>query len=254
MDKGVLLYCFDTKDTRYSDVAKKCISLVARNLKLPVTVVCNTEAKQNLLGVKGIDIVTCVPKQGNKRNYKGEQIDWFNQERFRAYEHSPYEQTLLMDCDFFCFSNELLKYFDSTYDFLCHDKVHDATGSNRILGKNECLLPIVWATVIYFRKTTKVKMIFEMVNYVKNNYKHFSNLYRIKFRNFRNDYAFAIALHQLNGMMPHKEFFAEKMFMIDQNTKVVKFLDNGIVFARDGKINSIEHIDIHVLDKECCYV
>jgi hypothetical protein len=112
----------------------------------------------------------------------------------------------------------------------------------------------VWATVIYFRKTTKVKMIFEMVNYVKKNYKHFRNLYRIKFRNFRNDYAFAIALHQLNGMIPYKEFFAEKMFMIDQNTKVVKFLDNGIVFARDGKINSIEHMDIHVLDKECCYV
>ena len=254
MSKGVLLYCFDTTDTVYSDIAKKCIDLIVRNLGLPVTVVCNQQAKQNLKEVTNLDLKVRTPKQGNRRSYKGKNVQWFNLERFCAYEDSPYEQTLLMDCDFFCFSDNLLKYFNSNYEFLCHDEVHDATGRDGILGKNECLLPIVWATVIFFKKTKKAKMIFDMVKYIKDNYKHFRNLYRIKFNNYRNDYAFAIALHQLNGMIPYKDFFSEKMFMIDQETKVLKFLENGIVFERDGKVNSIQGADIHVLDKECCYV
>ena len=69
--------------------------------------------------------------------YRGKNIAWHNLERSLAYEHSPYDTTILMDCDYFVFTNNLLTYTDTKYDFLVHNKVHDLTGNNKILGKNE---------------------------------------------------------------------------------------------------------------------
>ena len=42
-----------------------------------------------------------------------------------------------MDVDYFCFTDNLLTYTDTKYDFLVHNKVHDLTGENIIEGKVE---------------------------------------------------------------------------------------------------------------------
>ena len=60
---------------------------------------------------------------------------------------------------------------------------------------------MVWATVLYFKKNKRVNQIFQMVKYVKEWYPYFNELYRIRAKNLRNDYVFAIALQQLNGFV-----------------------------------------------------
>ena len=108
---------------------------------------------------------------------------------------------------------------------------------------------MLWATVIIFKKTERAKRIFDMVKYIKQHYQYFCNLYRITFRNFRNDYAFSIAVNQVNGHIQQK-FLPGKLSTLPAIAKVTKINDTGIIFKYDDKINYIENQDVHILDKE----
>jgi hypothetical protein len=167
-----------------------------------------------------------------------------------AYEHSPYDNTILMDCDYFVFTNNLLTYTNTKYDFLLHNKVYDLTGENMIEGKNESTVPIVWATVTIFRKSKFAKQVFDLIQHIQQHYAHYRNLYRIKYRNYRNDFAFAIALHQLNGFNSHKNFIPTPMAMTPHEVDVLDMSDKAITFKYNGKVNIIEEQDVHIMDKE----
>ena len=80
---------------------------------------------------------------------------------------------------------------------------------------------MLWATVIIFKKTDRAKSIFETVKYIKQHYQHFCDLYRIDFRNFRNDYAFSIAVNQVNGHIQQK-FLPGKLPTLPSIAKVLE--------------------------------
>ena len=103
---------------------------------------------------------------GNKINQKS----WHNLDRHRAYELSPYEKTILLDIDYFCYSDHLLTLADTDQDFMVHDKVHDVTGHDSYRFGRNSMIPMVWATVIIFRKTQRAESIFDMVKYIKERF------------------------------------------------------------------------------------
>ncbi len=108
---------------------------------------------------------------------------------------------------------------------------------------------MVWATVFVFRKTKKAKQIFDMIKYVKEFYPHFTELYRIFAKNFRNDYAFAIALQQLNGFNSYDTFpFA--LSTLPADCEILQMTDRGIAWRLGDEINWVEDQDVHVLNKE----
>ena len=250
MTTGVLLYCFDTPEVAYHKFAEKCVELINKNLKLEITIVTNIETFKKFKPLGMINYKLIENRIGNKRAYRGKNISWNNLERSLAYEHSPYDTTILMDVDYFCFTDNLLTYTNTKYDFLVHNKVYDLTGNNMILGKNESTLPLVWATVTIFRKSEFVKQVFDLIKHIQQYYDHYRNLYRIKFRNYRNDYAFAIALHQLNGMNAYKNFIPTPMAMLAHEVDVLDMSDTGIVFKYGKKIGAINNQDVHIMDKE----
>ena len=250
MTTGVLLYCFDTPEVAYHKFAEKCVELINKNLKLEITLVTNFETYKKLKPLGMINYRLIENRIGNKRSYRGKNISWNNLERSLAYEHSPYNTTILMDVDYFCFTNNLLTYTNTKYDFLVHNKVHDLTGTDMILGKNESTLPLIWATVTIFRKSEFAKQVFDLIKHIQQYYDHYRHLYRIKFRNYRNDYAFAIALHQLNGMNAYKNFIPTPMAMLAHEVDVVEMSDTGIVFKYGKKLGAINNQDVHVMDKE----
>ena len=184
----------------------------------------------------------------NSRSYRGKKIPWYNKERALAYEHSPYDTTILMDCDYFVFSKTLLELCETKFDIMLHDKVNDLTGKDMILGNNESSLPLVWATVTLFRKSEKTKRIFDLIKHIQEYYVHYKNLYRIKFPNYRNDYAFAIALHQLNL----GDTIPTPMSMLADSVDVIESDDEGIVFKYQDNVNFTSGLDVHVMDKEWC--
>ena len=166
-----------------------------------------------------------------------------------AYELSPYDTTLVMDIDYFCYTDNLLQFMDTGYDFLIPDQVHDLTQRNTFHQRVWSMIPMVWATVFVFRKTAKSKRIFDMIKYVKQHYQYFNQLYRIFAQNLRNDYVFAIALQQLNGFVGYDTFpFA--LSTLPPDCEIVKMTDDGIAWRYNDQINWIEQQDVHVLNKE----
>ena len=87
-----------------------------------------------------------------------------------------------------------------------------------------------------------------MIRHVQDHYTHYRNLYRIKYPNYRNDFAFAIALHQLNL----GNYIPTPMAMLADRVDVIDSDHDGIVFKHDGCINYTSGQDVHVMDKEWC--
>ena len=255
MSTGVLMYCFDTPGIAYHQIAERSITLIKKNLNLPVTLVTDRETYSSI--AKNINVnykIIDKPNTVNYRFYRGKNVPWYNMERARAYEHSPYDCTLLLDCDYFCFTSNLLELTKTDYDFLLHNRVNDITGLDRIQTRLESTLPIVWATVVMFKRTERVKMIFDMIQHIQEHYEHYRNLYRIRFRNYRNDYAFAIALHQLSGQLRNFDYIPSAMNMLPHEYDVLEITDRAVVYKYNNKVNMLVDTDVHVLDKELIHV
>jgi|TARA_B110000444_G_C18834732_1_gene595307 hypothetical protein len=248
MTTGVLMYCFDTPDINYHRLAERCVAQIRKYLKLEITIVTNIETYKKFKPLGMINYKLVENSKTNTRPYRGKSVAWYNRERVQAYEHSPYETTILMDCDYFIFSNTLLELANTNFDMLLHDKVHDLTGKEMIIGTDEGTLPLVWATVTLFKKNANTKAIFDLIKHVQEYYPHYKNLYRIRYINYRNDYAFAIALHQLNL----GSFIPTPMAMLADSVHILDSDDDGVVFKHNDCINFTSGQDIHALDKEWC--
>ena len=68
---------------------------------------------------------------------------------------------------------------------------------------------------MFFRKTKENKTFFNLVKHIQENWNHYKTLYQIRQSTFRNDFAFSIAIHIMNGYkqgnfakpMPGKMFY-----------------------------------------------
>ena len=247
MSAGVLIYCFNSEQVQYHRTTNFCIELIKKNLSLPVTVVTNSATKQHINGADSLVVIE--NQKNNQRFYKDKTIPWYNLERSSSYDHSPYDTTILLDSDYFVYTKNLLELIDSGYEFLLHNRVHDLTGRGRFEYNNSSMISLVWATVTVFKKTQRAKKIFDMIKHIQQNYSYFCKLYRIDFANFRNDYAFAMALNQIDGFN-QQYFMPTAMSMIPTDTKVLKIDHTGIVFQYDKFVNLVTDQDVHVLDKE----
>ena len=105
MTTGVLTYCFDNPDTQYHKLAERCVAQIRKYLKLEITIVTNLETFKKFKPMGMINYKLVEAKTTNKRAYRGKSVAWYNKERALAYEHSPYDTTILMDCDYFVFSS-----------------------------------------------------------------------------------------------------------------------------------------------------
>lgn len=245
MSTGVLLYCSDTPTYEYHKIAERCVELIKKNLKLEITIVTDAKTYKKFKPLGFINYKLIEPELGNKRN--GEQ--WNQLERCYAYDHSPYDTTILMDCDYFCYTDNLLTYTNVDNDFLIHDKIHDLTGKGVYDFRENSIIPMLWATVIIFKKTDRAKNIFDMVKYIKKYYNHYCNLYRVDFPNFRNDYAFSMAVNQVNGNIQQK-FLPGKLPTLPGLAKILEIKDTGVVFQYDNKVAEIQNQDVHLISKE----
>jgi hypothetical protein len=249
MSKGVLLFCFDTEHTRYHRILERCVKLVRKNISDEITVITDFLTYQRMNPMGNINYRFIEPELGNKKNGQ----EWRNVDRHMAYELSPYDTTLVMDIDYFCFSDNLRQLLDTEHDFLVPDTAHDLTGRNTFDQRRWSMIPMVWATLLLFKKNNRVSKIFDTVKYIKQHYSYFAEMYRIYARNLRNDYLFAIALQQINGFVGYEKLpFA--LPTLPPDCEVVKITDTGLAWKHNDQISCVEHQDVHVLNKEVANV
>ena len=107
-----------------------------------------------------------------------------------------------------------------------------------------------------FTKNSNSKLFFNTVNYVKENYSQFADVFRFDPRQFRNDIAFSVAKHILDGY---------QQIDIESLPSVLSALDKDILHSVDGdkltflidyKLTnlycaaSISDVDIHIMNKQ----
>jgi hypothetical protein len=228
--RGVVLFAFNTDTVDYELIAKRANKLITHTLDLPVTI-----------------ITEMVSEQTNTRLGYAHGTQWFNGDRYRAYELSPYDETLLLDSDYLVLDPALLKILDTTIDYnIMTDNQNFIQTMTGNMG--EMSLNYVWATAIAFKKTPRSKMLFDLVGRVQNNYRYYCKLYNIRSSNFRNDYAFAIADNIINGYAPSPGI-PWTMLTVDKTVKSLEIKNNKIIVREDDNAHVIPQQSIHVIDK-----
>lgn len=185
-------------------------------------------------------------------------IDWKNLTRADVYELTPYDQTLLLDCDYMMFNNNLIELFSTDLEFTCYSEAFDVTGMDTLRNDdrlNQYSIPMLWATAIYFRKSAFSKSVFDMMHLVKDNYSYYAKVYGFKPTPFRNDFALSIAYHAMSGY-GIGELLPYKLPTLTPMTDVVDFRPDGSLLYQYK--NKDRHIctgrtwdtDIHIMNKE----
>ena len=243
--RGVVLFAFNTSEVNYVKIAEQSARLIHHNLNLPVTLI--TDSKEP---TENFDTVITV--EHTHVNYKNsEQQEWRNADRFNAYELSPYDETLLLDCDYLVLNQNLLKLFDQEFDYrLQHNNIMlgDPSTAPHVMGMTS--LPFVWATVIAFKKTNKTQQLFNLVGRIQRNYQYYTLLYNINDRSFRNDYAFAIANNILNGYtIEVDQSIPWAMLSIYKPVTAIEIQNNSLLVRHEERAYIIPQQDIHVMYK-----
>jgi hypothetical protein len=198
---GALIFAFNNEQIDYLSMARWSANNIQRHLNLPTAIVTNKE-------FDALDYERCVlidPEATNVRyfnDYK-ETLTWHNENRVDAYSLSPWDnQTLVLDADYVVASDQLSCLLDSNEEFLAHQHAYEITDTED-LSVHENFgyyrMPMWWATVMMFRRSTHAELIFQTMHMIKENWDHYRNIYGISRNTYRNDFALGIALNIVNG-------------------------------------------------------
>jgi hypothetical protein len=256
------MFAYNT-DFDYVKIANVSAALVKKWCSLPVTLI--TDEFGALQAGPYIDNIIIQPTNGtNKRTLRTthdketQVIDWKNLNRASVYDLSPYEQTILIDCDYLMFSDMLYELTWTNVEFTCHKDVFDVTGQNCFQSDqrlSQYSIPMLWATVIYFRKSSFSKSVFDMMMLVQENYEYYAKVYGFRASPFRNDFALSIAYHAMSGY-GLDELMPWKLNTLSPMTDVVDFrgFKSGQLlyqYKNKGKMYTgiSERVDLHVMNK-----
>lgn len=259
MSKGILLFAFNNGIVDYYKMAVATAKRANYFLNLPVTLVTDKSSYPSDTEYM-FDKVIYV--SANTSNIKGKQV-WINKGRHRAYELTPYDETILLDTDYLINSDKLLDLFKIYDDFMCPNRtsyiMHPDSHQEQLSASSYNTL---WATIIAFKKTNKVKQIFECLEMVENNYMHYVQLYNMVSAMYRNDYGLTIAHRIVNGhyedtnnYIPWSLTHIATDVKVYRNTLNLFNTDYTVMCDRNirGKVKTeyciVKDTDFHIMDK-----
>jgi hypothetical protein len=207
MSRGAVLFAFNNDKVDYVSQAQWSAPRINRHLDIPVTLVTDTVPQDTSMFDQ---VIVRESRSGGTRKFDHMNADssatWFNRGRCRAYDITPYDETLVLDTDYIVASDRLKVLFNSGQDLLCHRYVLDVTDRRNFARDTrfgEVEMPMWWATVLFFRRSTLADSVFDMMEMIENNWYHYSRLYKFNEEPYRNDYAISIALNTVYGHVPN---------------------------------------------------
>lgn len=212
MKRGALLIARNNSEVDYIKQAVYCATRIKKYLNLPVSIITDNAAylKKSFTSYKKIfDRVIEIKnekaiqyKKYNDGIYVRKNLEYKNDTRSQAYKLSPYDETLLLDTDFIISNTDLLNCFEQPHELMMYKNAVELSGWRDIseFSKiSETGPEFYWATVVFFRKTERNKIFFDLIQHIQENWYHYKNIYQLPYATFRNDYAFSIAVHVMNG-------------------------------------------------------
>lgn len=230
--KGVLLYATNTETVDYQSIASVSSQLAKHYLQLPVTVVGGNQETNSRYSI-----------DSNKFER------WNNLGRYRAYDDSPYDITLLLDCDYLVFSESLLKILDNLNGYKIA-RQNQFVGNASPDRMHQYSIPQLWATVVAFDRSDKSRLLFDLVGRIQRNYGYYSKLYNIPAGIYRNDFAFTIADNILNGYcQDHVNYLPWPITSISQPIQSLKLEGSKFYLKSNNRGYILPKQDLHIMSK-----
>lgn len=203
----MLLFANHNPVVDYGLLARHCAERVKQYLDLPVCLATDTHNDSAVFDTV-IDTSDSKFQSGYRRLHNGSNqshtVPFNNYTRTQAYQLTPYDKTLVLDVDYIVANNILADCFSSSADFLVYKNSAHVSGhrNEEYFRLHNRGITFRWATVMYFEKTHKVEILFDLAKHVQQNYNYYRLLYGIEHgKVLRNDFVFSIAIHILNGFM-----------------------------------------------------
>lgn len=274
MTKGVLIFAHNNRDIDYALLSLISGGLAKKHLSVPVSLATDRSTiewcKESKIYERMIEVFDKIieiekPITDNRRNLhdggESKSVPFANTNRYSAWDITPYSRTLLLDSDYLVFSPKFSLYWDMDESILISSSMEDIVGPART-GYHDRFISdtapsLYWATSIMFTKNSESKLFFNLVQYVKNNYQYYADLFRFDSRQFRNDIAFSIAKHIFDGFedrnipsLPPVLTVQDRDILHDvtENEKLTFLI--SLEFGKNYVLASTQGVDIHVMNKQ----
>ena len=282
-NRGILLFAENNERIDYLRLAILCAKCIKNNMGSETKVsVVTTKGSWNNLSKVGTELESLAKTLfdkviftnntydiDNSRIYRDTQYhqvtaQFLNRSRSSAYELSPYDETILIDVDYFVLNGSLNHAWGSNEDFIINKSAKTLL-HKPLTGPEFRLNPfgirMYWATVIYFKKSEKSKLIFDLVSHIKEAWNYYRHVYDFPGGLYRNDFSFSIALHMLNGFVDDDSFvksFSDPEILTAIDTdQLISFDDKNTIrfYANDPVenwkfyVSKIRGVNVHCLNK-----
>jgi len=273
MTRGVLIFAHNSPDIDYGLMSIIAGGLAKKNLGVPVSLVTDL-GTLNWLQESGMiskaqevfDKIIEVerPYTKNVRNlhdgFESKVVPFVNSNRYSVWNLSPYDQTLLIDSDYLIFSKNLNQYWNIDSPVMMAYGMSDLTGERNGLLDNrvsETGIHMFWATTVMFNKSPESEFFFKLVDFVKDNYIYYADLFRFSPKQFRNDIAFSVAKHIMNGFeteftysLPSILTVFDKDILHSINKDTLTFLVSQPQDVSAFWAATTKGVDVHVMNKQ----
>jgi hypothetical protein len=273
MTQGILIYAHNTRAVDYALLSVISAGLAKKHLSMPASLVTDDTTvswmKQSQifhLAEKVFEniIVADRPITNNQRRlYDGENsstVPFVNVNRDTAWSLTPYDRTLLIDSDFLIFSDVLNKYWNTDCDLLIGESINDIYSQDRMKYLDRHIsdtgVKLYWATTVMFTKNQNTRLFFDTVNHVKENYRHYADVFRFDHRQFRNDIAFSVSKHILDGFIESDLGTLPPILSALDRDILYGVNDQRLTFLIDHRLDNnycaaaISGVDIHIMNKQ----
>lgn len=247
--RGVLLFAYNNSAVDYIALARVAAVRIKQYLGVDTCIVTDDHSV-----VDGFDHYRYLSHNdisAQARTYISGSGAFRNQNRAAAFYITPFEETLIIDADYWICSSELNKVWNDIQPLLIP---HTSVGlDGRLLANalSPTTIPAVWATLIYFRKAPIVETIFGLTDYISRNWEYYSGLYGISSSLYRNDFAFAIALHAMAGYVPNS-LYQMPITLVTATERCTVHATSGdaITFVTESnQLIPLKAIDVHIINK-----
>ena len=268
MTHGAVIFALNNGGIDYVKLAVFAAERVRKYLQVPVSIITDSpDWLQESCPDHCFDKIIVLQDEasGQKEFYDGtmasKKFSWKNLSRNQVYNLTPYDKTLVLDSDYIINSSILKSSFDKDADFQIYQHSFDLAGWRDIRAftrLNSYSIPFYWATVFVFEKNTISQAFFDLITYIKENWQYFRMLYNIDAVAFRNDFAFSIAIHIMNGkgngrfateLPGTMTYILDKDILLDIDKNKMKFLVEKQNYFGEYILAKTTGLDVHVMNK-----
>ena len=267
MSRGIIVFAQNNGYVNYAKQACACAGYVRKHLSLydEICLVTNTEtleSEKNLIDEYFDNVIVSDTFQpDNVRLFKDTTRDT-EYASFRNMGRSDVYETLVIDSDYFIMNNVLDQVWNSANDVMINCKYRDVSERHKdnITYLDNFSIPMYWATVFYFKKSDFAENLFTLISHIKYNYKYYYYLYNCSGNLFRNDFAFSMALHILNGSVAfdvpslpidylNNSFDLDDIYRVNSHDDIIMFCADAERIT-DHLLSRFTCTDLHIMNKK----